>query len=111
MTNVIPRLVSRFWKSLWLLVGVYLCGALAQTSGPLTNTDVLAMLDSKLGSSVILVKLETSLCEFDTSPTALAAIKAAGATDAVLIAMVKGCPSGTPAVGLPAERSRIDAVE
>lgn len=57
----------------------------------LTNSDVLAMLSGKLSSDVILAKLETSQCEFDTSPNALATIKAAGATDAVLIAILKGC--------------------
>lgn len=65
-------------------------------SPALTNKDVLDMMKAGLATDIIVAKIKSSATNFDTSPTALAELKAANVPDAVMLAMVKG-PS--PAVG------------
>ena len=62
------------------------------TSGPLTNKDVLAMVKAGLSSEVIVAKIKSSTCEFDTSPMELAGLKKAGVSDAVTLVMVQASP-------------------
>jgi len=59
-------------------------------STSLTNKDVLDMVKAGLTSDVILAKIHSSATSFDTSPTALADLKAANVPDAVILAMVNG---------------------
>lgn len=63
----------------------------AQT-GPtaLTNKDVVEMLKAGLTADVVVAKIKSSPNTFDTSPTALAELKAANVPDAVILAMVNG---------------------
>jgi hypothetical protein len=60
----------------------------AQTARPLTNADVLKMFESKLATEVVVEKIKGSLCDFDTSPGALGALKEAGVPDTLLLLMV-----------------------
>jgi hypothetical protein len=60
----------------------------AQTPQPLTNADVLKMVESKLATEVVVEKIKASPCDFDTSPAALARLKEAGVPDALLLVMV-----------------------
>jgi hypothetical protein len=53
----------------------------------LTNQDVLKMVEAKLAPEVIVEKLKTSPCEFDTTPEALRKLKDAGVPDSVLLVM------------------------
>jgi tetratricopeptide (TPR) repeat protein len=74
------------------------------TSGEmLTNDDVIKMTSLKLGDSVIVAKIKSSACSFDTSVNALAQLKQGGVSDAVLQAMVEAggqpiAPTGTDEV-------------
>jgi len=60
----------------------------AQSAQPLTNADVLKMVEARLASEVIVEKIKGSSCDFDTSPEALRGIKEAGVPDALLLLMV-----------------------
>lgn len=72
--------------ALWVLSG----RAQAQQHNPtLTNADVVSMSKAGLGQDVILAKIESSSCDFDTSPAALERLRAAGVPDAIILAMVK----------------------
>ena len=48
-----------------------------------------AMVESGLSTDVILAKISSSQCQFDTSPEGLRALKAAHVPDAIVIEMVK----------------------
>lgn len=60
----------------------------ASQSPPLTNADVLRMAESKLAPELIVEKIKSSPCDFDTSPAALRALKDAGVPDSLLLVMV-----------------------
>lgn len=55
---------------------------------PLDNDDVLKLFESKIAPEVVIEKIKTSACDFDTSPEALRALKDAGAPDSLLLVMV-----------------------
>ncbi len=62
----------------------------ATVSTSLTNKDVSDMVKAGLTSEVIIAKIKSSATSFDTSPAALAELKAANVPDAVILAMVNG---------------------
>lgn len=69
-----------------------------QQSRPLTNEDVLKLVESKIAPEVVLEKIKSSACDFDTSPEALRALKDAGVPDSMLLVMVmspKCAPTAT----------------
>ena len=71
-----------------------------QQSRPLTNADVLKLFEAKLAPEVVIEKIKTSACDFDTSPEALRALKDAGVPDSLLLVMVmspKCAPPPPPA--------------
>jgi hypothetical protein len=55
----------------------------------LTNKDVLEMLKVGLSQEVVIAKIKSSNCAFDTSPDALKALKAANVPDGVILEMVR----------------------
>jgi S1-C subfamily serine protease len=57
--------------------------------GPLTNADILAMVKAKVPAEVILRKIETSRCRFDTYPSVLAELSYKGVPEEILGAMVE----------------------
>ncbi len=69
-------------------------------SAPLTNKDVVDMLKAGLTSSIVVAKIKTSTCSFDTSPAGLQALKAASVPDEVILIMVAN-PSGTAKAAAP----------
>ena len=64
------------------------------TVKPLTNANVLDMLNDDLSQEIVIDKIAASACEFDTSPAALKVLKAANVPDAVILAMVQA-PTGS----------------
>jgi hypothetical protein len=67
-----------------------------------TNDTIMRMAAAKLGDAVILEKIKTSQCEFNTSTDALIKLRQAGVSDAVLQAMItKGVPSPPAPVPTP----------
>ena len=68
----------------------------------LTNKDVLDMMKAGVTADVIVAKIKSSETNFDTSPSALAELKAANVPDSVILAMVKPSPV-TPTEAAPAD--------
>lgn len=60
----------------------------------LQNGDILTMVRAKLPPALIIEKINTSSCTFDTFPSVLAELKYKGVPDEVLMAMVKA-PHGS----------------
>jgi hypothetical protein len=59
-------------------------------AAPLTNDDIIKLTQVKLGNDVIIGKIRSSTCAFDTSADALIKLKQAGVSDTVLQAMIAG---------------------
>lgn len=70
------------------------CGSwlLCQTRKPLTNSDVVSMVKAGLADTTIVLSIERSATQFDTSPEELIKLKAAGVSKTVLEAMLKATP-------------------
>jgi Tetratricopeptide repeat len=64
----------------------------APATQSLTNEDIIKLVQAKLPDSVILAKIKSSNCDFDTSPDALINMKRAGVSDSVLQAIVDTTP-------------------
>jgi hypothetical protein len=60
----------------------------AQPPAPLTNADVLKLVEAKLAPEIVVEKIKASPCDFDTSPAALKGLKDAGVPDSLLLVMV-----------------------
>jgi hypothetical protein len=56
---------------------------------PLSNNDVLNMHKAGLPAEVLVAKIRSSTCDFDTSPAALGALKSAGIADSIILSMVE----------------------
>ena len=69
-------------------------------SGPaavsLNNAAIVKMRTQHLGADVIIAKIQSSPCEFDTSPAALQKLKVAGVPDKVIVAMVTAPSASAP---------------
>jgi hypothetical protein len=55
---------------------------------PLGNADVLALVKAAFAPGVIIAKIKSSACNFETTPAALEQLKAGGVPDAVVVAML-----------------------
>lgn len=58
------------------------------TQNVLTNQDVVDLVKTGLSADIIVAKIKTSACQFETSTAALKGLKDAGVPDAVILAMV-----------------------
>jgi hypothetical protein len=70
-----------------------LSAATVADSTVLTNKDILDMQKIGLPPEILVAKIKSSKCNFDTSPASLQALKAGGLGDSVILAMVEA-PSG-----------------
>ncbi len=67
----------------------------------LSNNDISEMASSGLSAEVLIAKIKSTACDFDTTPAALKNLKAGGVPDKVILAMVEA-PVGQPKGVLPA---------
>ena len=74
----------------------------------LTNADILIMVRAKLPAPLIVEKINTSSCTFDTFPSVLAELKYKGVPDEVLMAMVQA-PHGNRRASAPAKNRTSNA--
>jgi hypothetical protein len=65
----------------------------------LTNDDIIKLVQAKLPDSVVIAKIKSSSCDFDTSTDGLIKLKQAGVSDSVLQAVVEAPPSNPPNSG------------
>src|SRR6186997_1456103 len=79
--------------------------AFSQDIAPLTNGDIVTMVRAKLPSALIIEKINSSSCRFDTFPSVLAELKYQGVPDDVLMAMVRA-PHGRNPRAEDAQRTR-----
>lgn len=79
------------WRDVFLILVIISCplGATAQNQPALLNKDILLMNRAGLGEQIITEKVRNSVCDFDTSPSALADLKTAGISDSVILEMVR----------------------
>src|ERR1043166_4742344 len=101
-----PRIDKAMRVSLILLL-LLVAPSLARTQEtasirPLVNDDIVQLSRAGVIASVIIVKIKTSPCKFETSPSALVALKEAGVADEVLMEMVRNPNGGTPVASEPA---------
>jgi cobalamin biosynthesis Co2+ chelatase CbiK len=59
------------------------------SSQKLANKDILEMQAAGLSSEVIVEKIKTSACNFDTTPAALVELKKAGVAEPIILAMMR----------------------
>jgi hypothetical protein len=57
--------------------------------GSLTNRDIVEMVKAGLAAEIIVAKIKTASCSFETSPTVLKELKEAGVPDKVILAMIE----------------------
>ncbi len=65
---------------------------------PVTNDEIIEMVKAGLTSELIITKIKSSRCNFDTSPFALVSLKESNVPDSVLLEMVRNPEGGEPAV-------------
>lgn len=65
------------------------CSAASVLLQSLTNKDVTDLLKSSISPEIVIAKIRSSPCHFDTSPAALKELKTASVPDAVVLAMVE----------------------
>ena len=87
------------WRlTLWVFLscvplgGTLLAQEVPLKTGPLSNKDVVEMLKTGLTPEIVIAKIGSSKCDFDTSPATLKELKIANVPDAVILAMVKAPP-------------------
>jgi len=61
----------------------------SKAQGSLTNSDVVGMIKAGIGAEIVIAKIKTASCSFETSPAALKELKDAGVPDGVVLAMVQ----------------------
>jgi membrane-associated protease RseP (regulator of RpoE activity) len=61
----------------------------ANGQGSLTNSDIVEMIKAGIGAEIVIAKIKTTSCSFETSPAALKELKDAGISDSVILAMVE----------------------
>jgi hypothetical protein len=66
----------------------------------LTNQDILDMNKMGLSADILVAKIKSSPCDFDTSPAQLQQLKSSGLADEVILAMVQA-PVGQPTTATP----------
>ena len=103
-------------KSLLSLVLVFSLSTfsvvIAQDVTSLSNADIVTMVKAKLPTALIIEKINSSSCNFDTFPSVLAELKFRGVPDDVLMAMVKaphGARSSAPVANI-AKPTEVSAV-
>lgn len=78
--------------------------------GCLSNDEIIKLVQAKLPDSIVIAKIKSSTCEFNTTTDALIKLKGAGASDPVLQALVEpppppngeaAAPDPSPAPGTP----------
>lgn len=79
-----------------------------QDPSVLTNKDIADMLQAGLSPQIIVAKIKASATKFDTSPQALQSLKAAGATDDILLAVIESAAPKKTETTQPSRRRITD---
>jgi hypothetical protein len=87
--------------AIMLLLGSRAAGAAPPAQKPLTNEDIVTMVQAGLPPDVVIEKIKTSKTGFDTSTEALVALKKAGVGADIIRVMVNPAAETKPAGGSP----------
>jgi hypothetical protein len=93
---ILAALLAVFFPA--VLVSQQLTGSQGEDAQKMTNADVVKMVEAKLTDDLIIGKIKSSPSDFDTSIDAILKLKAAGASDAVIHAMVDASPTAKTVV-------------
>jgi hypothetical protein len=97
--------ICSFLVSLMVLSARTALGAAREAPKPLTNDDIVTMVQAGLPQDVVIEKIKASKTAFDTSPDALVALKKAGISGDIIRVMVNPAseskPGGFPTFGHP----------
>lgn len=110
----LKRVIPGFAAFLLMLLSVLhplalASGGQAAATAALSNEDVIKMVQAKLPDAVVVAKIKSSPCKFDTSPDALIKLKQAGISDAVMQAMAEaGAPAASTNPGPAAKEPPLD---
>lgn len=90
--------MSEYFRWLLLITAISLC-AVAQNEKPLTNDDVIKMVQAEIKEPTILKTIEANATAFDTSALGVIALKKAGVSETIINAMLaspvkRGSPEG-----------------
>src|SRR6266571_6417991 len=77
------------------------------TAAVLTNQDVLNMTKAKLAPEIIIAKIQTSDCNFDTSPSELQRLKGESVPDVVIVAMINAPKADKSSGGVQPRRTSL----
>ena len=69
------------------------CQTTAPSKSALTNQDVIDLVKAGFSSDIVLAKIRSSACSFDTSLAAMKSLKNASVPDSVVLAMVQASPA------------------
>ncbi len=69
----------------------------AMTPTPLNNADIVGLVKANLTAEIIIAKIKSAACHFETTPAALQQLKTDGVPDAVILAMLNA-PSASGAM-------------
>ena len=92
-------------------VCLFIPTATAQSADPLTNEIIVKMVKDGLSPDIIVAKINASSTRFETSGEAMGALKQAGVSDAVILAMVQSNGSPKSALSVAAVPSAVPLVE
>jgi len=73
----------------------------------LTNQDVLNMTKAKLAPEIIIAKIQTSDCNFDTSPSELQRLKGESVPDEIIVAMINAPKADKSSGGVQPRRTSL----
>jgi hypothetical protein len=77
----------------------------------LTNQDILNMTKAQLASEIIIAKIRTSTCNFDTSPGELQRLKSESVPDEIIVAMISAPKTAKSASGDATETDRLAPIK
>lgn len=89
------RRARRFWVPLLIAACVCVLTGAQRSQKPLTNADVVEMVKAGLAEDTIVLTIERSASDFDTSPPALIALKQNGVSQKIMDAMIKAATPET----------------
>jgi hypothetical protein len=69
------------------------CQTTAPSKSALTNQDVIDLVKAGFSSDIVLAKIRSAACNFDTSLAAMKSLKSANVPDSVVLAMVQALPA------------------
>ena len=95
-------------KIMGALVALSVSLATPAAAEVMTNQTVLALLKAGLGDELVVAKINSEPCNYDVSTNSILSLKASGASERVIAAMVMRCASASAARGIAGDDASSD---